>query len=315
MKTRTEVTLDRIGYYVQAMEAYAKEKELAVGDRVQKAGCLVRDGKVRRAGPELYEVESAVSKKDGKPIIYMVNGYCSCPDGKPDTHTRKTKAPMGLCKHRIAARMQLRIDQDLEKLRPIAHVHRYVCSEHHIPEIDCLELGCTDPIELPCPICAKAAPQLTSISEVIADMEALANRPDETPFEAEPTGSAIVGAGPEREEVPAVADEATEPPVSEELPPLVLQPAQYEPAPVVEPEELMPFLPEAAASLNIKLRMDQAEIMYTMRGHTDSDVLLRLPEVLATLEHLLKIEVDHDEPFLKRLLHAFFPKPSRYTGK
>jgi len=97
------------------------------------------------------------------------------------------------------------------------------------------------------------------------------------------------------------------------LPPLQYTVPTYEPAPVLVPKPGV--LPEAGASLNIKVRVDNFELMYTMRGHTDPDVLERLPQVLATLERLMKTEVDHDESFMKRLLHTFFPKPSRYTGK
>ena len=84
---------------------------------------------------------------------------------------------------------------------------------------------------------------------------------------------------------------------------------QYEPAPVIEEDTLVPFLPEAGASLNIKVKAGQFEVQYTMRAHDDASVLSRLPAVVETLENLLP--TGEEDGLLLRLLHAFFPQTAR----
>lgn len=109
---------------------------------------------------------------------------------------------------------------------------------------------------------------------------------------------------------PEAAAESVELPVDDELPPLVPTTAQYEPAPaVVEDDTLVPFLPEAGASLNIKVKAGQFEVMYTLRAHDDASVLARLPVVVETLERMLP--AGEEEGLLLRLLHAFFPPSAR----
>jgi hypothetical protein len=340
MQTRTELLRDRLAEIVALTQKNAEEKHLLVGERPLKAGQLVFAGKVTRLGPELYEVESG--EKRG--TVYKVNGVCSCPDG--------AKAPGNWCKHRLAGRFFDIIEKDVRRLREahVPHTHRYVCSQHTIPEVDCWQLACPDPVEIPCPICAKETPNVPPHIEAIIAEEGV---PVQT-FIVEPVTSvedeqvnAITGEITEESEAPypviasAETGDTTETPFPEEEPemmssikatvekviasvtpngvsnglhaePEAVQPlatTEYEPAPVLAPRQAA--MPEASVSVCFTIKLpDNNQVTYTLRGHTDAEVLARIPIVLAGLEHAITPEAGRLS-WLRRIFTATFPPRDR----
>jgi|SoiMethySBSTD1v2_1073268.scaffolds.fasta_scaffold126156_4 hypothetical protein len=307
-----------------------QEKQKGYGSRIARAGELVLREGVKALGNGEYEVDSGTTAG----LTYIVNGACHCPDAEKGLKKHPKGAPAGFCKHRMAVVIHKKVQEHLKELAElrVPHPHRWDCDGHRELEVVCWQRVCPDPFVIACPTCQAAAPALAELvtrtddedTRIARDTDHLDDEPcddDDSPYTEEPEeptmlttlGSTIThvlnGFHPTAE---------TSEPAGEtlpELPPLVLATTEYEPAPVILKEDLGPFLPEAGASLNIKVKVENFELMYTMRGHQDGEVLERLPTVLATLERLMKTEVDHDESFMKRLLHAFFPKPSRYTGK
>jgi len=65
-------------------------------------------------------------------------------------------------------------------------------------------------------------------------------------------------------------------------------PAQYEVPPVLTPKRAP--LPEAPASLNLKVKHHNIEVMFTMRANTDQEILARLPAALEGLSKALGIK-------------------------
>lgn len=297
MKTREQVTLERIGYHVADYQTQDKAKGKLYGDRIARAAKILTQGGVKRLAQNHYEVQSETSA--GK--TYEVNGECACPDA--------AKAHLGWCKHRIAVRLYRHVEQHLQELvhlgLPQKH-HRYDCDLHRDIPIDCWERACGSPQDITCPTCGPR-PVHTDAADPFAPEPARPQDEDARIALDEDLSDR------ERDEQPATAVLVNPP--EDPLPPLILETAQYEPAPALEQDVIVPLLPEAAASLNIKVRMDQFELMYTMRGHSDPEVLERLPQVLATIERLMHAEVDHDEAFLQRLAHAFFPRKRGAYGK
>lgn len=333
MKTKNDVILEVLNAQVLELIQKDIQTKKGYGDRFMKAASIVLAGGVKAIGGGKYDVKSGTQAD----VTYTVNGACDCEDAKNWLKKQKGEevrsfAPEGRCKHRLAVTFEKTKETRLKYLvdNRYPHPHTWDCDDHRGEGVTCWQMQCPDPTLLPCPVCSALTVAQTREHEdqVEADRDRVDSieiiNPEtgeitnETPFPEEEApmmttiGETIIGV------VSSLNGHASclgvPPGVALDdvgLPPLV--PEQYEPAPVLAPRTQT--LPEAGASLNIKLRMDQTEIMYTMRGHQDSEVLERLPEVLATLERILKIEVDHEEPFLKRLLHAFFPKPSKYTGK
>ena len=328
MKTQREFVTEVIAAKVASGIQNDIIKKKGFGDRIKKAGEIVLADGVKPISYNDFDVASGTEAER----TYHVNGECECQDAqnwakKQKGEVVKSFAPSGYCKHRLAVEMWKHARKAMKELTDkggTPHIyHRWTCTAHRDQPIVCWDLPCPDPIDVACPTCTAVNPHVPPhIKQIIAEegvpTQTYIVHPDDDIIDPE-TGEIL-------EEPPMMTTigetiigvvsslnghsngtSATEPPAP------ILMTEQYEPAPVLTPRPQT--LPEAGASLNIKLRMDQAEIMYTMRGHQDSEVLERLPEVLATLERILKIEVDHEEPFLKRLLHAFFPKPSRYTGK
>lgn len=330
MKTKHDVTLDRLVHWLDRyVEADAKKGRL-LGERLQRGAKLLRDGAVKRVGPHDYEVQSGTAAN----ITYAVNGSCSCPDAK--------KVWEGWCKHRIAVRLYRWVEADLLELQRngIPHdYHKWDCDAHRDLDIQCWQQACPDQITVHCEVCAKLAPAVAVAAveaqpvqeedifeqepETVAEMLAKVEPDDgwqdfvgETADHDDPPATEVVTAVPDCQEIPEEpAGEATspEPPDTEELPPLVYTVPQYEPAPVLEvkPEAL----PEAAVSLCLSIKIDRDNgITYTMRGHDDASVLERLPQVLATVERLLHTE-DEEAGFFTRLARAFFPAKRGAYGK
>lgn len=286
MKTLQDVTLDRIGHWLDHYLTKNVSAGNAYGERITKAAQLVREDKVKKIAAHEYEVQSGATKG----TVYHVNGACSCPDGRPQ-QDGTTRAPNGYCKHKIAVRIRQCVDQDLKELtdKHVQHRHVWDCEIHRDLDLECWQRACGDPLKLVCPTCTTIPP---SDAKLMAELDALEEAPVEMPPEPETSGPLAPAA---------------------ELPPLIYTVPQYEPAPCIE-RQADP-LPEAAASLNIKVRSESGEIMFTMRAHTDNEVLERLPNVLATLERILHAEVDHDASFFQRLASAFFPRKKYVNGK
>lgn len=347
MQTKDDLIMYVVTAHVVAGQNTDAEKKTGYGDRFVKASKIVLTGGIKATSRGEYDVHSGTDAN----IMYHVNGTCECQDWKNWVHHERwlkdhqgkdvtSFAPKGFCKHRLAVviwgKVQAKLKWTAEQR--IVHAHRWNCTTHRDVPIECWQHACPDAIDIACPTCVNVPAQ---VEQIITDegtpTETDIVHPDDQPFD--PTtgeileeqqtmmstiGETIIGVmsslhtngqttDPEyvtEEEngpvptltgEPEAVAEIAQPPVIEELPPLA--------------EPTRPPMPEAPVSFYIKCKVDNFELSYTMRAHTDSEVIARLPGVLAGLENVLKIEVDHDEPFLKRLLHAFFPKPSRYTGK
>ena len=303
MRTRRDVTKIVVDELVTSYEGKNAEAGNAYGDRIQKAGKLVLEGKVQKIADNHYMVGSGSTTKK----VYKVNGTCDCPDYE--------RAPAKWCKHRIAARFQHQVNLHFTRLATSGnhhHEHRYGCGNHNPPPLECWQEDCPDGTLIACPICAKNDPSPLNTTPV-----------DDTPCPEDDTMMSSIGStiarvfsdvcqGKTDPEAEAVVAEAEY--IANTEKPLDPDRFQYEEQPVYTPAPAP--LPEAAVSLCLTVKLDRDNgITYTMRGHSDQEVLERLPAVLATMERVLKVEVDHEEGFVTRILHAFFPKPSRYTGK
>lgn len=297
MKTKQDVTVELLHAHLATFNAMNLEKKSGYGDRFNKGAQLYLDGKVHKVGPMHYTVESG----EKKGVVYEVNGVCNCPD---------LAAPNRYCKHRLAAKFARLVEADLfelEKLR-IQHTHQLTCDVHDLV-VECWQRCCPDPTAVVCPVCGPLVPNVPPHVEQIIVEESVPVQeyivhPDDDPNPAlEEACQTIIDAQTAEQ---LTEDTPLEMEPEPELPPVVYTTEEYEPAPVIglrqEP------LPEAPASLNIKLRNENAEVMYTMRAHTDDEVLQRLPNVLAQLERLMHSEVDHEASFMARLAHAFFPR-------
>lgn len=287
MKTKDDVILETINYHVLEGVRNDVEKKKGYGDRIMKGAKIVLADGVKHLGNGEYEVDSGSTEG----LKYRTNGVCDCPDAVNfRKHEKgeevKSFAPSGFCKHKISVVLWGKVQAKLKWTRDknFIHEHRWDCEEHRDFPVECWQAACPDPTRIPCQTCTPAAPSTVATAEAIIE-EAQAE-------------TVHVETGEILEEPPA------------DFAPLTT--TEYEPAPLLTPT--IPALPEAAASLNIKVRMDQFELMYTMRAHTDGDVLERLPNVLATIERLLKSDVDHDASFLQRLAHAFFPRKRATTN-
>ena len=332
MKTKLELIHDTVNTLTLEHIAKDLEKHTGYGDRFMKAAKIVLSDGVKDLGKGEYEVHSGTDTD----IRYKVNGTCNCQDWKnwlkheawlkkPEGDDVKTFAPKGWCKHRIAAKFYAHTLAHLKGLVErfsLPHPHRWACQAHrHLP-VDCWQAVCPDTADIVCPSCTheddveKDRERAHSLATLEGDVpgEEVVITPEQQHAALEEACQVVRDA----QVAEALADQeeaavVTEPTDVAELPPLVLQPEQYEEAPVLMPQT--PAMPEAPVSFYIKFKVKNFELSYTMRAPTDREVIERLPGVLAGLEDVLKIEVDHEEHFLTRLLHAFFPKPSRYTGK
>lgn len=330
MQTKHDVTLERIGYWMDKYVLEDTKHGTRLGERLQRGAKLLRDGAVKRIGPSDYEVLSGTAAN----ITYAVNGHCNCPDAK--------KAWEGWCKHRVAVRLYRWVEADLLQLQRdgIPHdYHTWDCQAHGDLDIQCWQRNCTS-ITVVCEVCAKLVPAVAEAeapAQPVQEEDIFAREPETvaemlkqvepddgwqafvgetvTAYDEQPRTEVVTGL-PECADIPdepAGTADALEPPDTEELPPLVLTTEQYEPAPVILPG-LAP-LPEAAVSLCLSIKLDRDNgITYTMRGHDDASVLARLPEVLATVEHLLHTE-DEELGFFTRLARAFFPGKRGAHGK
>jgi hypothetical protein len=83
------------------------------------------------------------------------------------------------------------------------------------------------------------------------------------------------------------------------------------PAVVVPDEQVRPFLPEAPTSLCLKMRLPgNHELMVTLRGHDDAEVIERFKVALASLEMVVD-PGECESGLLHRLYQAFLPKRMR----
>jgi hypothetical protein len=318
MKTQREFVTEVIAAKVASGIEKDMVKKQGFGDRIKKAGEIVlRDG----VHPVSYNDFDVASGTDSEKT-YHVNGECECQDAvnwtkKAKGEAVKTFAPSGYCKHRLAVELWKHARAAMKELTDKGgnpHTwHRWTCTEHRDLPIVCWHHPCPDPIDVDCPTCtAQHDTEVEADREREDSIDITTGEITETPFadEETPMMSTI---GETIKSVVASLNGHTNGASAPEPEAAPLVPEQYEPAPVLAPK--MPAMPEAPVSFYIKFKVENFELSYTMRAHTDAEVIARLPGVLAGLEDVLKIEVDHEENFLKRLMHAFFPKPSRYTGK
>lgn len=249
-------------------------------DRLERGRVIaLTPGAMVAVQPDVYEARS--TGKD-KSKVYTVSKdadagqTCNCPDAAPDGG----KAHCGWCKHRASVYLARSAEAALTALQgrleglTIPHMHTYACGHMDHKQQPCWDGGCTaltledgcpdceaargeEPPHLhdpddpgSCPACAAEEPQIVFLDEV------------------EPAPQAVV--------------DAVSPP---EFPPL--QTEQYEPAPVVTPKPAP--LPEAPASLNLKVKHHNIEVMMTLRAHTDAEILERLPKVLEGLSAILGV--------------------------
>ena len=142
----------------------------------------------------------------------------------------------------------------------------------HLPDAQCWDSKCAMPRHLVCPDCENAGDGQEDVSDYVVVSE-------ESMYEPNPQETAT----------PAL-----------------------ELAPVVVPDEwITPFLPEAAVSLCLKMRLPgNHEMSYTMRGHQDYEVLARLPLVLAGLQRAID-PGSEDSGWLHRIYQAFLPARMR----
>lgn len=205
------------------------------------------------AGHVQRQADGSYTVQGSRKEPYLVNGACECED-------YKRNAPKGWCKHRIAAKLHRLTLHDLEEIRRagIPHLH-FVCEHKSLMEL-CWQAECPEPMDQLCDACLRECDAVDARYEVVSD------------------GAAT-------------------------LPPTTLSPAElaalaeprYEPAPKLpckrKTSRMIP-MPEAPASLNLKLRLPGGhELMYTARSMKrgdagDQELLERLPFILQALEEL-----------------------------
>lgn len=169
----------------------------------------------------------------------------------PDADPEKGKAPLGWCKHRLACFLALAADKGVKMLEARLQGLR-------LPHMHTYECGHTD-LEN-CWDCGCLTMQEASVCDSCTT----------TPEEGDMTDVTPDLDTRDSDQVPL------DPPTQYEVP------SSYTPPPAP--------MPEAAASLNVKVKKGPYEFMYTMRAHTDAEILARLPAALAGLERALGID-------------------------
>ncbi len=274
MKTLEQVRLDIYAQAVTQAEQWVSDHGHCK-DTLAAARLLCEGGKVHpTADPSLYSVESS-SNDNEHAQAYFVNGACPCQGAKT--------AYKGRCRHRIAVNLTKQVRKrlyDMQQAFPnrIPHAHTYSCD--HGGSVHCWDVACReirDPKDLLCTTCEHAAvcevEPAATLNTATGELTPLATVIDqrlatlEPPCDKEPTfEAALATLGP---------------------------PDQYEVAPVLTKHS--PPLPEAPASLNLKIKRGNIEVMFTMRAATDAEILARLPAALDGLQDILHVKFTSGE--------------------
>lgn len=224
--------------------------------RFEQAAALVKQNSVRYLpDPANYLVKSSDGTREY--AVDVTAQLCECADHPPE----------GLrCKHRYAVdiykKALVRVAAVKEQER--VHEHQFVCG-HQAP-MQCWDPRCLEPANTQCSACAAASLPLEH-TPALAAAQTEGDSPGEAPEEApaDPHGYQAR-----------------------------LEAQLYEYATTREPSGPVPTptvsMPEAPASLNLKLRLPGGhELMYTMRSLQvgaagDAELLERLPGLLAQLQ-------------------------------
>ena len=273
MKTQMQVERELIGLHVAAYRE--KDVNQVYADRLTKAEHLLEEGHVTRLDDGHYLVQGR------RHAPYQVNTACQCED------FLRENAPHGWCKHRLAAKIAAQVRLELEGMRSqdVPHAH-YVCVHKGTQEL-CWEAGCLTPRNLLCQACALALSRAPEAQwQETEDVEPTpASMNDMSAWDAAMASPPVNGDGIypastlSPEELATIAA-----PVYEPCPPLAKKKA-------TRPLSHGVVMPEAPASLNLKLKIGQVELMYTARSMKrgaagDQELEERLPGILAMLEQL-----------------------------
>mgnify|MGYP001604264119 CR=1 FL=1 len=272
MKTQTQVELELIGLHIAAYRE--KDVNQVYADRLTKAEMLVCDGKVARQKDGHYLVQGS------RPEPYIVACQaCTCTD------FTLMHAPHGWCKHRLAAKMHASVLVDMDTLRSQGVPHGHYTCEHKSTQELCWQVDCLTPRNLLCQACALAlsrAPEAQWQETEDGDLG-----------ESQATWDEAIGG------IPPLNGEGAYPlsTLSPEQLAVIAAPV-YEPCPPPAKKKVARqmsshgvVMPEAPASLNLKLKVGQVELMYTARSmkrgaQGDQELEERLPGILAMLEQL-----------------------------
>jgi len=320
MMTREQVRLQRLQFHVDTYLAMdAAKQQGAYQARIEKAHNLVASGAVtptQRDG--YYRVQGS------QPEPYHVNGACGCAD-----YQRNVQADLHYwCKHRVACRLYKLVEADLAAMAP--HLHHYACG--HGAGVACYQLACPDPQYVVCPTCELDPVMqryVTGINSGTVHLSTGSGCEDGCPAclaeraERQAHDAGLVTADDLLEMAPELLEPDPHETPSLELPPLTynLEPP-YEPCPSRPPQAAQApqsegagvptapspqGLPEAPLSINVKVKMPgNNELMITVRGATDDDVLDRLPHILTRVEAALK-GGSEETGWFRRLYNAVLP--------
>lgn len=117
MTTATFTANPTLDQFVQTLEARFPE----IGERAQKAAELVEAGQVRYLGTDRYR-RDPVWTVSGRYHCSIEGKACTCPDANPSYGGAPWHNDGPLCKHRIAAMMTKRLQDD--KLAPLRDIFR-----------------------------------------------------------------------------------------------------------------------------------------------------------------------------------------------
>lgn len=240
---------------------------------IDKAAAIVTRKELTRNADGTWTVRDTA----GSGKSWTVNGRCQCPASLKDM--RLGHKEKGVCKHRIAVKMARQVEAFFQSMAAQQHTHR--CPTCPAQET-CWQEPCHDGTTLPeCPTCAAG----TLSADDILSQE---NQQEQDMLSQEELAHL---AQPQYEVNPQTApcaicllpfDAIDHTPCTQFQPDAAPRPAV--------PVSPIPA-PEAPASLNIKVKVGQYEVMYTVRSMQagsagDDELAARLPGIVAQLETL-----------------------------
>lgn len=269
MLSQKQVALDLIGKHVA--EYLELDTQQIYKERVLLAQQLLIQQKVQRQPDGTFLIQGSRQKP------YKVNSICECVDYTRHAQYGETQgSPNGWCKHRIAAKLYMKVLLDLDEQRKAGIPHFHFTCDHKSEMELCWQQSCPEPMDQLCASCLEAMRQIADIEEHTNDAQH----------------------GPTS---PAVLAKLAEPPYEKASP----QKSKTRTA-----QRTQSPLPEAPASLNLKLKLPGGgELMYTMRSMRtgeagDVELEARLPGVLDFLEGLGSETVTPQGSWWRRLLES-----------
>lgn len=225
-------------------------------------------------GVEIVRKGGMIAGVDGQDGLYLVTSE-SDPGVKYQVTaqgcTCKSHPPEGiLCKHQYAVKLAEYVAKRMQATSKRRHEHHWLCGHG---SMICWEKSCPEPWHTMCPQCSANSAAEHQSGPLGCAEDCPACQHDEEEYQAR--------------------QKALESEVEQARIKARLDAQMYEAAPALPPVSTVNVhaqpMPEAPASLNLKIRVGEIEFMYTLRSmkvgvQADQEITRRLPQVLALLQ-------------------------------